>query len=452
MKRLADALCPRFLRGRWERLQASPLGMRLARGAFWFLAGAVISRGLALVACILVARMLGKEGFGELGIIQSTVGMFGVFAGFGLGLTATKYIAEFRGKNPQKAGRILALSGCVSWATGGVASFALVLLAPWLAEDTLAAPHLGPLLKASAVLLLLSTVNGAQTGALSGFEAFRTIAWVNILAGVSAFPLMVVGTWHWGLKGAVWGLTGSAAVNWLLNHWALRREAAVAGVRLWSAHWWSESPALWHLAVPNLLSSLFVALGHWFSSLLLVGQPQGYAQMGLLAASTNWRTMILFLPGIVAQSTFPVFAGCQDRQSAKLVVRWALGSTLATAGLVSVVLACCTPLVVGAYGSAFSDLRPVFLLSLLVAVMGALSGTAQCLLCAKGRAWPVAGACAIYAVLCVLCTDQHLGRGAFGVVLAQGEAALFFFAVLGVLLRLGSGPAHDAATEASAPA
>ncbi|NOZ40854.1 MAG: oligosaccharide flippase family protein [Planctomycetes bacterium] len=71
------------------------------------MAGAVISRGLMLVASILVARMLGKTVYGELGMIRSTVGMFGVFAGFGLGLTATKHVAEFRESDPERAGRIV---------------------------------------------------------------------------------------------------------------------------------------------------------------------------------------------------------------------------------------------------------------------------------------------------------------------------------------------------------
>ena len=61
---------------------------------FWTFAGTVISRGLMFVATVAVARILGKTAYGELGMIQSTVGMFSVFAGFGLGLTATKYVAE----------------------------------------------------------------------------------------------------------------------------------------------------------------------------------------------------------------------------------------------------------------------------------------------------------------------------------------------------------------------
>jgi O-antigen/teichoic acid export membrane protein len=54
--------------------------------------------------------MLGKTGYGELGMIQTTVGMFGVFAGFGLGVTATKHVAEFRRSDPARAGRIIGLS------------------------------------------------------------------------------------------------------------------------------------------------------------------------------------------------------------------------------------------------------------------------------------------------------------------------------------------------------
>src|SRR4029453_12131551 len=107
------------------------------RGAFWSLSGTLISRGLALLASILVARVLGKVGFGELGIIQSSVGMFGTFAGFGLGLTATKHVAEFRTKDPARAGRIISLSSLVSWMTGGVMAGLLFVLAPWLAARTL---------------------------------------------------------------------------------------------------------------------------------------------------------------------------------------------------------------------------------------------------------------------------------------------------------------------------
>ena len=70
----ALALCPGPLLPYWDRLEASPLGYRLARGAFWSLIGTGVSRGLALAAAIVAARVLGKNSFGELGMVRARAG------------------------------------------------------------------------------------------------------------------------------------------------------------------------------------------------------------------------------------------------------------------------------------------------------------------------------------------------------------------------------------------
>ena len=64
--------------------EASPLGLRFARGAFWALMGTVVSQGLFLLASMALARLLGKEQFGGFDVINGTVLMFGVFAGLDL--------------------------------------------------------------------------------------------------------------------------------------------------------------------------------------------------------------------------------------------------------------------------------------------------------------------------------------------------------------------------------
>ena len=110
---------------RREFLPTGSLRARFTAGVFWSLGGAVISRGFTLGASIVCARFLGKARFGELGMIQSTVGTFGILAGLGLGLTATKYVAEFREQDGSKVGRILALSALAALVSG---TFMAVLL------------------------------------------------------------------------------------------------------------------------------------------------------------------------------------------------------------------------------------------------------------------------------------------------------------------------------------
>src|SRR5438105_11852574 len=90
--------------------RAASVRTRFVVGAFWSLAGAVVSRGLTLAASALEGRLLGSAVFGELEMVQSTQESFGVFTGSALGLAATKYVAEHQATDWLKASRCLKLA------------------------------------------------------------------------------------------------------------------------------------------------------------------------------------------------------------------------------------------------------------------------------------------------------------------------------------------------------
>ena len=309
-----DAACPPFLRVYKARIEASPLGYRLAKGAFWSLAGSIISRGLGLLSGILVARILGKHGFGQFGMIQSTVGMFSTFAGFGMGLTANKHVAEFRRTDPPRAGRLIVLSSLVAWATGTVMTIALVVFAPWLANHTLAAPEMAGLLRAGALLLLLGGVNGAQIGALSGLEGFKTMARVNLFGGVLSFPIAVVGTLWAGVTGAVWAQVAALGVNCFVNFLALRHEAARAGISLSFGGLNREWSILWRFSVPAVLAASMTGPVSWATSALLANQADGYSQLGIYNAVLRMKIVPEIVLGILMAPLLPVLA---ERYSAR---------------------------------------------------------------------------------------------------------------------------------------
>ncbi len=164
-------------------------------------------------------------------MIQSTVGMLGIFAGLGLGLTATKYVAELRSRDPERAGRIIALGCAVAIVSGGLLALGLLAYAPFLAAKTLNAPALADELRIASVLLFFNAFNGAQTGALAGFEAFRAIARINLARGLVTFPITVALVLLWRLPGAIWALAVTAAVTCLLSQLSLRRHCAALGIR-----------------------------------------------------------------------------------------------------------------------------------------------------------------------------------------------------------------------------
>jgi O-antigen/teichoic acid export membrane protein len=334
LKTLAYACTPSAVHPFLKRVEASDVGSRLARGVFWSMAGSVISRGLMLCATVLVARMLGKTVYGELGMLQSTVGMFGVFAGFGLGLTATKYVAEFRQSDPVRVGRILGLSGIFAMLTGGVMALGLLVFAPWLAEHTINAPQLVGVLRVGALILFINALNGAQTGALSGFEAFKTIAHVNLFVGLLSFPILVCGAYFGGLTGAVWALVINLCFNWLLNHLALRKEARRYRVPFTFRNCSRELPILWSFALPAVLSGVMVGPANWGCRALLTNQPNGYDEMGILTATLVFQVLLLFVSNMLGAPLLSMVSNAGANISDKLSVvnilsTWILGVIVA---------------------------------------------------------------------------------------------------------------------------
>ncbi len=323
--------CPYPLRSYWHRMEASALGSRLLTGAFWSFLGAVGSRLLSFAAFVVIARVLGKESYGQFGIVQSTVSMFAVFAGFGLGQTATKYVAELRDKEPARAGRIMGMAGMVALTTGAVIALILFISAPWLAKTTLAAPELAPALRIGALILLFEAMNGAQTGALAGFEAFKTTAKISIWTGIASFPAMVVGVYLGGLEGSVCGLLLSRIFNWSLNHLALRREAKRAAIPFVFLGTRQDFSVLWQFSLPAMLSGVMVSPTLWLCNAILVNQPGGYAQMGIFQAAATFQQVMLFVGGTLGAPLLPMLANMGGKESDRfarvnILSTWFLGA------------------------------------------------------------------------------------------------------------------------------
>lgn len=317
-----------------ERCRRSPTGMRFVRGAFWSMAGVFLSRGLMMAAWVLVARILGKSAYGEFGVVRSTVDMFTTFAGFGLGLTATKHVAEFRFKDHAKTGRIISLSLLFAAFSGGLIALLLVAFGPWLSVRTLNAPHLAPALQIGGVMLFASALNGAQNGALAGFEAYRSIARINILCGVIAFPLFWACANQWGLYGVLWAHAANLCLISILNHLTLRKTAKAADIPLKWKSCWREFPVICSFSLPVVISGIIVSSVRWAGNAMLVNQTDGYSQMGLFSAALIIQTTLQFASSTVGNPLLSMLSNLGQNTPAGLarfnmLVSWGMGVSVA---------------------------------------------------------------------------------------------------------------------------
>jgi O-antigen/teichoic acid export membrane protein len=334
--------------------------------------------------------LIGRVQFGGYGIIQNTVGMFGVFAGMGLGLTATKYVAELRLADRDRAGRIIALTTAIALVTAATAATLLFAFARPLAAGILNAPYLSTELRIAAAGLFLNALCGAQTGVLAGFEAFRSIARVKLIQGLLAFPITVAAVLLWGLAGAVAGLAASAALGWALNHVAIRAECRLNEVPIRWEGFWAERSILWKFSVPTVLGGVMASPAMWGASALLANQPRGYLEMGLFSAANQWRTAVAFLPSLLAQPLLSMLSNMGSLENAasfRKLLRANLLLSFAFSASVAALVALCSSWIMKAYGRDFSAGKPVLILLVSAMVVSSTAAVIGQAIMSLGMTW-----------------------------------------------------------------
>ena len=371
-------------------LAQSALAKRLAKGAFWSLAGTLFPRGLTLVSTVITARLLDKVGFGELAMVQSTVGMLQTFATFSLGITATKYVAAYRATDPPRAGRIIAAAEAFACITGGVFAAALMAGSSWVAVRSLAAPQLAPVLRIASLLLFFTALGGAQVGALSGFEAFKEMARVNLGVALLGAPLLIVGTYYAGVQGAVLASVVTAAVNWVANHALVRRIAGRQGIPIRFARCWTETRVLYQFSLPAVLSGAVASPATWVANALLCNQPRGYAELGVYNAIMRIKQ----LPESVATTLLlPVLPMLSEKYALGQshaygrILSGAFGISLVVTGPIAFLFAAIPQLCLAPYGASFQHGSAAVVWLMLHSVLIALFSPMASVLASMERMW-----------------------------------------------------------------
>ncbi len=402
------------------KLQSSPVYTRVAKGAFWSLMGSLLAQGLTLLSSIPVARLLGSESYGELGIVQSTIGTFVIFAGPALGVAATKHIAELRYSDPERIGRIIGMTYVVGIIISTLVATFILIGAPFLANTTLNAPGLTGILRLATVALFFNGLIGIQNGILAGFEAFRSMAKVNLWRGLISLPAMVIGAWLWHLPGAVLALGVISVVTAYANHQATQNEMREHGISAIFTYRRSEWRILYSFSFPALLSSIVVVFATWAANAILVNQPNGYKEMGIFNAANQWRIAILFLPSVLSKPVLPMLSESLHRsvQEYKQVLKLNLCITGTISLCLALVISAVSPWIMTSYGDDFLNSWPVLTMLALSATFSAIAGVIGNAIWSMGKMWHSLVLNTIWSIVFIVVCLLTIEWGAMGLATA----------------------------------
>lgn len=265
---------------------------RIANGTFWSLTSVALGKALVLIASIFCARILGNVGFGEFGIIRSTIGMFIVLGSAGLGTTASKYIAEYRAKsNNDGITKIYYLTNGFALSLSILFSAILFVFADNIAESNFNDSSLTDDIQIGTLLLLFSIINAAQNGVLSGFEQFKAIALNTLFASILECIAIIVGAYFYEVQGAILGY-GLSFIFWaVINYVSIKRTFTKNNISRKYIHLSKRDyEILWKFSIPSALNSIMVAPCFWIIKTLLV-QKEGFAALGVYEAADQWKIM-----------------------------------------------------------------------------------------------------------------------------------------------------------------
>ena len=291
---------------------------KLIYGIFWNLISALASQGFPMIAAIITARLLGKFGYGQLGMINSTVILFSTFAGLGLGITATKYIAQLYQTDPERTGRIMGLTNLFGVASGVVMCIILFVMAPWLASNTLAAPNLTPALQLASLLLIFNTIVGIQSGSIAGFGAFKDLARIAIIQGLVSSTLTITGVYFFGLIGAVTAMVINSLINLILYKLTINNLVKRFKIKIDYVRSWREKDVIWELSLPSMLANVMVGPVVWIANVIIINTAGGYGQLGLFNAADQWRSALTFLPAVIGGVLLPMVSANVNKENKAL--------------------------------------------------------------------------------------------------------------------------------------
>jgi O-antigen/teichoic acid export membrane protein len=212
------------------------------------------------------------------------------------------------------------------------------------------------------------------------------------------------------------------AVNCVFGHFALRREAAAAGVPLFAKLQPQQWGVLWRFSLPSVLCNVIFGPVNWACNALLVNQPNGYAEMGVFNATASWFNAVTFLPGVVAQVILPLLssqaaeAGCMSQ---KKIVGLAIKANATVVMPVALLIAVASPFIMSFYGSEFHEGWPTLVVTVLTAGILAVQVPPVQAITAAGRMWVVFVTFVSYGVSYFGLTYALVGWGALGLSTAR---------------------------------
>lgn len=416
-----------------NKLFQSDISQRIASGAFWSLSGTIVAKFLVLVSGIICAHILSKSEYGQLGMVRSTINLFVTLGSAGMGVTAAKYISEYRVSDKCKISNIYVLTNGFAFITGFLITIIVLFFAPKIANEVLHSSELISPLRIGALLLFITIINGAQNGTLSGFEAFKSIAFNTLYGSIAESILLLIGAYFWGVFGAILGFGTGYVVLYIANYISIKRQFITNNVSITRFKLSRELLSiLYKFSLPAALASCITA-PTFFVVRAMLSNTNGFEEVAIYEAADQWRIIILFIPASISQIVLPILSGLSVNRTNEFwkVLKINISLNVVIASIVAIIVALLSPWIMNLYGGGYGSSALPLVILVASTVISAVSNVVGVAIQSRAKTW--LGFCfnLFWAFMLITITYFFLGKGLGASAVSLGF--LFSYIILAII-------------------
>lgn len=352
----------------------------LFRDSLWALIGGTLGKGLSFLSGIFVAKFLGSTIFGEYGTIRATLTYVAIVSTFGFGYTATKFIAEYLVKHPNKTRHLIDSITYLTIIIGSLFALLQMIFAEQIATF-IEAPHLEKTIRIFSILTLINAITTTQIAILAGLKKFKDIATINTVVGVITFVASLGMTYYFGLNGALTALllsfTTQLAISQIAiakSKWNMTRTEKISIVELCS---------ILSYSFPVALQDSLYTITYWLSMLLII-RFANYSEVGIINAANIWQSIVISIPAMLKNVMFSHLSSASDHKN---LVKNLLSISLWSSLIPTLFVTLFSGYIENLYGESFAMIRYTIIVVCCSAVLICLGEVFVYELLSRGKSW-----------------------------------------------------------------
>lgn len=272
-----------------KRLQNSAI----FKDSVWAVFGNGLGSALLLLAGIIIARYLGKDLYGEYGVVKTNMFYLAGFSTFGLGFTTTRFIARYLDDEKELIRGIITSATKITLLFSSLLAVFLCFFAKNL-SDYLGEPDMVGPFRFLSVIIVIKAVGTTGVGILAGLHKFKSIAINAVISGILMVIMSVPLTLYYELNGAFISLAASQLLNTGLNYISIAKEKKNLPVYCGK---FDVKPLL-VFSFPVAMQEISYSVCNWVGILALT-KFSTIGEVGIYSATAQWNAVITFIPGLL---------------------------------------------------------------------------------------------------------------------------------------------------------